>query len=150
MELHYIKRNSIIHVPAFPLKNGLIKENGGRFILLIDDPDDENKTISVLLFTASKNYFKIYHAKNPKHFIHIKQNKFQDPIDDKSFPLKTSLIDCNSCQEISLKVIRSNRCNYIIRADDHFMSLVYSKLKFAHKVPPEIILKLRLNGLIKD
>ncbi|MDA2936513.1 hypothetical protein MYX06_04825 [Patescibacteria group bacterium AH-259-L05] len=132
------------------MSDGSIKENGGRFLLLIDDPDDHAQTIPVLLFTASQNFFKIYRNRKPKQFIFIKRNRFQDPMDERLIPPRDSLIDCNSCREISLKVIRSGRCKYIRRVDDRFMSLVYSKLRFAYKIPPEIILKLRLKGLIKD
>ena len=127
------RKNAIAHFPVFKFKDGNIKP---KFFILMDDIDEETDTIIVATFTSNLRF------KSEGFCIFVPKNHFKDWMND-PFPDEDSLLDCNTCDEIPAKVIRSGNCKLIGRVKDIWMSKIYKALEHATKIEPKIILKLK-------
>lgn len=127
------KKNAIAHLYTFKFKDGNVRP---KFFILMDDIDKETDKIIVATFTSNLRF------KNESFCVFVPKNYFKDCMND-PFPCEDSLLDCNTCDEIPAKVIRSGNCKLIGHVKDGWMSKVYRALEYATRIEPRIVLKLK-------
>lgn len=133
MNPQYCKRNTIAYVPAFHFRDGNV---GPKFFILLDDIDEETDTVIVATFTSKLKY------KNKQWTIFVRKGYFKEVLKE-SFPREDSLLDCNTCQEMPSKYIRSGKCKYVIRARNGWLGKAYKAMEYAYKIEPYLIVKLK-------
>jgi len=129
------RKNTVAHFSSFRFSNGNISP---KYFVLIDDLDEENDSIFVVTFTSNLKY------KKKKWMVFVSEKSLKDEIKGVEFPYTDSLVDCNTCLEVSGSVIRKGGCSFIIRMGDEWINKIYDALKYAYRVDSAILVKLKL------
>jgi len=127
------EKNTIAFLQAYKFPNGNIKP---KFFILLDDAEEKTDTIIVATFTTNLRF------RDRKSSIFIPKGYFKDYVNE-PFPYEDCLLDCNTCNEIPAKVIRSGHCKFVGCAPDIWMPKIYKALKYATRIEPKIILRLK-------
>lgn len=133
MNLKYCRKNVIAHVPEFEFRSG---SPTPKFFILLTDVDELSNSVIVATFTTKLKY------KNKKSVVFIPKGFFQDP-SKKKFPFEDSLLDCNTCCELSSMYLQRDKCKYIIQADNSLALKIHKALAYANRVDPYVIIKLQ-------
>lgn len=133
MRLKDCKKNTVAYVKEFQFQHG---EPVPKFFILLTNLDKEFNVI-VATFTR-----KLEKYKNKEWVVVVPAAYFQDS-SGKQFPFEDSLLDCNTCCELSSVYLQRDKCKYIIQADNSLLPKICEALKHANKVNPYTMVKLQ-------
>ena len=128
------RRNTIAFCGEFTFQE--TGEATPKFFILLDDIDEETDKTIIVTFTGNLKY------RDKPFNLFVPPNSF-DNCEREPFPRKNSLIDCNTCREVSGRFLRSGMCKFIGRIEDGWMKKIYQTIGYATKVEPRLIIKLK-------